>query len=310
MRVLVTGASGFVGSAIADALATAGHRVRAASRRPLSDRLAGRVEAVPLPDLASAEDPVPLLAGMDAVVHAAGLAHQPAGTDEARLHAVNAAGAGRLAAASAAEGITRFVLVSSLRAVVGPSAPRAIAESTEPHPTDAYGRSKLAGEQAVSAALPSATVLRPPVVHGAGAEANMARLAALARLPLPLPLGGLAGKRSILSDANLASAVALLLGNDAAKGRVLHLSDGEPLTIGDMVALMRAALGRKPGIVAGLPGLATAAALSALAPQAAARLTADLVVEDAAIRAIGWRPIEPSSEGLARLVRAAGHTRL
>jgi len=241
---------------------------------------------------------------MDAVVHAAGLAHQPAGTDEAHLHAVNAAGAGRLARAAAAQGIGTFILLSSIRAVSEAASSRPVDESTAPAPADAYGRSKRAGELAVAAALPSAVVVRPPVIHGAGAKANMARLARVARLRLPLPLGGLTGRRSILSDVNLAEAVAFLLEREDARSKTLHISDGPPLTVGQMVSLMRKAMDQRPAILS-LPSGLTRGGLSLFAADLVGQLLGDLVIDDTAIRALGWQPVEPSSAGLARMVRAA-----
>ncbi|MCZ8316702.1 NAD-dependent epimerase/dehydratase family protein [Phreatobacter sp.] len=308
MKVLVTGASGFVGAAIATRLAAEGHAVRAAARGPLPRSLLGKVEPAALPDLSGPSDFGPLCAGMEVIVHAAGLAHQPAGLDEAALMAVNATGAARLAAAARARGVSAFLLVSSIRAISGASAPAPLAEDIAATPTDAYGRSKRAGEDEVAAAFPGAMILRPPVVHGAGARGNMARLARAARWPVPLPLAGLAGRRSVVSDVNLAAAVVCLIDHPDAKGRAFHLADGAPLTVGDMVTAMRAALGRPPGLFA-LP-FATRL-LATLAPGMARQLAGDLIVDDGALRALGWRPVEPSGDGLARLVLAAGdQTRL
>jgi len=307
MKVLVTGASGFVGAAIAARLAADSHAVRAAARGPLPRRLLGKVEPAVLPDLAVPSDFGPLCAGMDVVVHAAGLAHQPAGVDETTLMEVNAAGAGRLAAAARDRGVHRFLGLSSIRAITGASALSPLSEDVAAAPTDAYGRSKRAGEEQLLAAFPGAVILRPPVVHGADARGNMARLARAARLPVPLPLAGLDGLRSVISDANLAAAVAVLITHPEAEGRTFHLADGAPLTAADMVTAMRAALGRAPGLFA-LPFAAQL--LAALAPGMARQLAEDLIVDDGALRALGWRPVEPSGEGLARMVMAAGQSRL
>lgn len=305
MTILVTGASGFVGAALAEALAAGGQTVRAAARGALPARLDGRVVPAVLPDLATPDLDGAfdgLLDDVEAIVHAAGLAHQPTGVDEAAMMAVNARASERLARAASRRGIDRFVLISSLRAVAGPSSPLPLDEAAEAMPTDAYGRSKLAAEAAVRATLPTAIILRAPVLHGAGARGNMARLTRLARRPVPLPIGGLAGRRSILSDANLADAVAFVLAQPDAAGRLFHLSDGEPLTMPDMIGAMRQAVGRAPAI-AGLPASLTERLVTRLAPGLAEQLCGDLVVDETALRALGWRPAEGSAAGLGRMMR-------
>ncbi len=304
MTVLVTGASGFVGAALAEVLAARGLEVRAAARAPLPARLAERVSPAPLPDLATSgldDQFAALLDGVEAVVHAAGLAQQPAGMDEAEMRAVNAAASASLARAARLRGIHRFVLISSSRAVSGPWSARPLAETATPAPTDAYGRSKLAAERAVREELPEAIILRPPVLHGAGAKGNMARLARLARSFLPLPVGGLAGRRSILSDVNLAEAAWFVLARPDAGGRTFHLADGDPLTVAEMIGAMRQAAGRPQGIV-GLPAAMAERLVARLAPSLADQLCRDLVLDDGALRALGWRPAESSAAGLGRMI--------
>ncbi|WP_146144781.1 NAD-dependent epimerase/dehydratase family protein [Phreatobacter cathodiphilus] len=305
MTILVTGAGGFLGAALVEALAARGFAVRAAARSPLPALPAGRVSPATLPDLAGSglDDRFSaLLEGVEAVVHAAGLAHRPAGLDETVMQAVNAHASASLARAARRRGVGRFVLISSSRAVSGPSSPHPLTETATPAPSDAYGRSKLAAERTVREELPEAIILRPPVLHGAGAKGNMARLARLARSPLPLPFGGLAGRRSILSDANVAEAVAFVLARPDAAGRTFHLADGDPLTVGQMIGAMRQAVGRPPGIV-GLPAALTERLVTRLAPALADQLCRDLILDDAAIRALGWRPVESSAAGLGRMMR-------
>jgi nucleoside-diphosphate-sugar epimerase len=302
MKVLVTGASGFVGAAVVRHLAAAGHQVRAAARQP--ERLAASpsVEPALLPDLARAFDAGALMNGTDAVVHAAGLAHQPRGTGEAALMRVNAQAAGELARAAAVAGVRTFILVSSIRAISGPSSESPLTEDMPPAPSDAYGRSKRAGELAVRAAFPQAIILRPPAVHGAGAAGNMQRLAALAKSGLPLPLGGLPGRHSIVSDANLASAIAHLMDDAGASGGTFHVDDGVPLSLADIVGTMRVALGRPPRIVTA-PRLFQALLGSMPFRSRSEQLLQGLSVASGRLRARGWVAPESSAAGLARLAR-------
>ncbi|MBN8942094.1 MAG: sugar nucleotide-binding protein [Rhizobiales bacterium] len=305
MKVLVTGASGFVGAAIARFLSLQGHAVRAGARAPAHVGTLPGVVPWALPDLAGPMvDWRPHLDGIDAVVHAAGLAHQPPDASEASMLRLNAEAAGALAAAAAAAGINRFVLISSIRAIAGPWSTTILTETDAARPTDAYGRSKLAGEGLVRQALPTAVVLRPAVVHGAGAKANMARLARLARLPLPLPLGGLAGRRSVVSDRNLASAAAFALTAPGAHGRLFHVDDGAPLTLPEMIAAMRRTLGRGPGLFSPPFGL-DRLLIRLAAPSLHDQLCRDFVLSSGALASTGWSPDEPSSAGLGRLVNAA-----
>lgn len=305
MKVLVTGASGFVGAAIAGVLSRRGYAVRAGTRDLARIAAGPGITPWALPDLAAPVDWRPHLDGVDAVVHAAGLAHQPPGADEASMLRLNADAAGELATAAAAAGIDRFVLISSIRAITGAAAGSVLAETDMARPTDPYGRSKLAGEHLVREALPAAVILRPPVVHGAGAKANMARLARLARLHLPLPLGGLTGRRSVVSDRNLAAATAFVLTTSQARGELFHVDDGRPLTLPEMIAVMRRALGRGPALFS-LPSGLEQRLMRLGAPAFHDQLCCDLVVSSSALAAAGWTPEEPSTDGLARLVRAAG----
>jgi UDP-glucose 4-epimerase len=148
MKVLVTGATGFVGRAVVAALAADGDEVRAAVRHAPSPPLPG-VAVVLHGDLAGPIDWAPLLAGMDCVVHPAGIAHAGPGIAEERYDQVNHRATEWLAVAARAASIARFVFVSSIRARTGPTADHIVTESDEPRPTDPYGRSKIAAERAV-----------------------------------------------------------------------------------------------------------------------------------------------------------------
>ena len=299
-RVLLTGASGFMGPRIAGALQAEGYSVRAASCSALA--LPG-TEAVILPDLAQDFDARPLVDGMDYVVHLAGIAHATTAISDAIYHAVNAEAPVRLAAAARAAGAKRFLLMSSVRAQTGPVAKEAVREDQVPCPTDAYGRSKLAGEKLLAQTLQgSATefvVLRPVLVYGPGVKGNMAALERLARLRVPLPLASFRGRRSLLSLANLASAVCHCLVADAARGGTFLVADSEPATIPEIVSAMRKGLGRRPGSFS-VPAWPLASALRLFGKSDVAnRLFGDLIADTSALRATGWSPKEETLAALA-----------
>ena len=187
MRILVTGASGFVGRALVEDLATQGHRVRAAMRQP-ADIFSRTVEVVAVSDLARPLEWRPLLADMDAVVHLAGIAHITSGVADDLYDRVNRAATAALASAAARDRIQRLVFVSSIRAQTGPTTVHALTEADPPHPIDAYGRSKLAAEDAIRAADLPFTILRPTLIYGPGVKGNLASLMRVARLALAVAL--------------------------------------------------------------------------------------------------------------------------
>ena len=118
----------------------------------------------------------------------------------------------------------------------------------EARPTDAYGRSKLAAERGLAELDLDWVALRLVLVYGPGVKGNMAQLLRLARSPYPLPLGGLTGRRSLLSLDNLVAALDTVLAAGPLR-RPLIVADPQPLTVSEMITAMRRGLGRRPGLV-------------------------------------------------------------
>ncbi len=186
-----------------------------------------------MPDLSDETDLSPLVDGVDAVIHLAGIAHARA--SDAAYEAINHRATAALAAAARAANVKRFVFVSSILAQSGSSADHVLTENDTPSPQNAYGKSKLAAEQAVRASGVPFAILRPVVVYGAGAKGNFAAIKKLSSLPLPLPFGALENRRSVLSIDNFNTAILTLMTAPAALGETFIAANPEPVTIGQIV---------------------------------------------------------------------------
>lgn len=298
-RVLLTGASGFVGRHLLHDLTARGYQVRTAGRA--AALLPPGAEHAAIGDLGTPIDWRPMLEGIDHVVHSAGLAHADGDIPEERYQAVNTEATLALARAAQAAGARRFVFLSSIRAQSGPVSDRPLSEADAAAPSDAYGRSKLAAEQGLAGLDLDWITLRPVLVYGPGVKANMAALVKLARLPLPLPLGGLSAKRSLLATENLAEAVAFALSETCPARRSYIVADPEPLSVAQMLAAMRAGLGRGPGLVPVPPFLLALAARLTGRAGAYERLANGLVAPPTALINAGWQPPAETKAALARL---------
>jgi nucleoside-diphosphate-sugar epimerase len=303
VKILVTGASGFVGQALTRDLVAAGHQVRAASRGATAMPHAN-IEWIILPDLDEPADWAPLLKDIDAVVHLAGIAHVGPDIAEDRYDRVNRAATAELVEAAKRAGVKRFVFVSSIRAQSGPTADHVLTEADAPMPTDAYGRSKLAAEQAVAASgLPYAN-LRPVLIYGPRVKGNLAELLRLVARPVPLPFGAFDTCRSLLSLDNLNGAILHLLATPTISGTFV-VADREPVTLAEIIAALRAGLGRRPGLL-NVPPVLFKTVLTALGREVMwQRLGGALVADPSQLIATGWQPHVETREGLTKMAQAA-----
>jgi len=227
MRVLLTGGSGFLGSFVAERLATEGHVVRALvrprSERKVLDRLP-RVELAPgaIEDRASLGAAVD---GVDAVVHVAGIvkARRPA-----EFFEVNTQGTRNLLEAAMRRPVPRFVYVSSL-AAVGPSADGTpVPDDVEPRPVTHYGRSKLEAERAVLAAKDRlhVTVVRPPLIYGPRDRETLAFFTSVRNGVLPMTGDGTNTLSVVYVEDCAAAVVRVLHAQGVPSGRSYFVDDG------------------------------------------------------------------------------------
>lgn len=287
-RILVTGAGGFVGGHLAPFLADAGFDVIAVSRDATLQFRPPRVSVVGFP--ASSAEWSTLLPSIDGIVHLAGLVHRAANAED--HNTVNHVLAVDIAEAAYRSGVKHFVFVSSIAAQSGPTAPNVLTEADQARPVTPYGEAKLAAENVIKRIGIPVTILRPVAIDGFGAKGNVALLNTLARLPFPLPFGGLHNRRSTLSIGNFNSAVRAVLFNPKAIGETFVVADPSAMSVADIIAAVR----RKRGKPANLFYLNQK--LLQLALRAAGRgpmwerLGCPLVVDPAKLLSIGWTPEE------------------
>jgi len=307
-RVLVTGATGFIGTVLCESLAGAGYVVRAALR---TDSLvpSAIAEKVIVGAIGSTNDWTGALEGVDAIVHTAARAHvlrdNPTLTNlytETNVHGTQC-----LAHAAARAQIRRFVYLSSVKVNGEATSGRAYTALDEPRPRDAYGISKWHAEQQVmrsAAGSPmEAVIVRSPLVYGPGVRANFLRLMRWVERGWPLPFGGVRNKRSLVNIWNLCDLLLLTLRHQSAPGRTWMASDGDDLSTPELLCRVGRAMGRRTRLFS-VPDSALRLCAALVGRRAEiARLSDSLVIDIAQTRAdLGWSPPVTVDEALLRTV--------
>jgi nucleoside-diphosphate-sugar epimerase len=315
MHALILGGTGSTGRELIRVLHAGGPTVDVSvvSRTGASLPGVSRVLTGHYGDLAGSGELRQWLADVGAVVHLAdGLSvlQEPrlaADTGEAeRLIAASQ----RLAVAVRAAQVPLLVHVSSIKALCDEDDGRVLTETCASQATTLYGRSKLRLEQVMAQVLGgSATrlaIVRNPAMYGPAKGGSVRRLLKLADSGLPLPLGGVRNRRSLLALGNFASALAAIVRSppQAAAG-VFHVHDGTALSTTEIVATLRAALGRPRRLfAAGAGGTALARHAPFVGP-AARRLYGSLEISDAHFRqAFDWTPVMETRAALAEMAQA------
>jgi nucleoside-diphosphate-sugar epimerase len=293
-KVLVTGANGFVGAAVCDALERRGMPFIKAVRKRSDSR------QFETGDIASpaAVDWSPALAGCDTVIHLAARVHmmrESAADPMAAYRAANVDASMNLARQAAAQGVRRFIFVSSIKVNGERTEGRPFSAGDAPAPQDAYGRSKLEAETALREWAGQAgvelVIVRPPLVYGPGVRANFLRLMQLVKSGMPLPLGAIHNRRSMVGLSNLADFLLLCARHPAAAGGTWLVSDNQDVGIAELVRMIGHAMGRPARLLPVPPGMLAAAAGLLGRRAAAGRLLDSLQVDvSPALSRLGWTP--------------------
>lgn len=307
-NILVTGVTGFVGNSLLHRLTGEGYTVTAAARREMTG-LPHPVRIQRVDDLGGETDWSLALQGQELVVHCAARVHvmkDEAADPLAAFRAVNVAGTLNLARQAAAAGVRRFVFLSSVKVNGEATLPgRAFDAGDVPAPQDAYGLSKHEAEvglrKIASQTGLEVVIIRPPLVYGPGVRANFAALMHAVARGLPLPLGAIHNRRSLVALDNLVDLMVTGLGHPAAANQTFLVSDGEDLSTTQLLRRMGRALGKPARLIPFPPALIRLGAAWVGKPAVAQRLCDSLQVDISKTRRLlGWSPPVSVDEGLKK----------
>jgi nucleoside-diphosphate-sugar epimerase len=312
MNILITGANGFVGQALCQHLARQSpfiQQIYAAIRHP--DQ-AHQINTIPhllptitpsLNDLASNQ----LLSQVDCIVHLAARVHQMhdrAAHPLAEFRAVNATATATLALAAAKAGVRRFIYLSSIK-VHGEktSHDSPYQETDQLTPLDPYGISKWEAEQQLRSIAAQTglevVIIRPPLIYGPRVKANFLQMMKVVQKDIPLPLGAIRNRRSLIYVENLVDAIQAAIIHPAAANETFLVSDGADLSTPQLIRHIAPSLNKSPKLLP-IP-VSCLRFIGKLAGKSAAieRLTGSLVVDSSKIRhRLNWTPPYTVDQGL------------
>lgn len=235
MKILVTGAAGFVGSHLIRHLYTQGYQVIGAvrSQQNVSYDAFAELEYKAVGDIQDSLDWMPCLKGVDAVVHLANRAHALRESDSNSLalyRLINTEGTLHLARQAAAIGVKRFIFISSVKVNGESTLPgQSFSQVDQNIPTDPYGLSKYEAEQKLKELSLNTgmevVIIRPPLIYGPGVKANFLKMIQWVEKDIPLPLGSINNKRSLLGIDNLLDFIQVCLTHPKAANQIFLISD-------------------------------------------------------------------------------------
>lgn len=308
--ILVTGGTGFVGSALLKRLLNDGLEARASARSSLPAEL-NDVQCHKNRDMTASTDWNAALIRVHAVVHCAARVHvmQDDSADPLQAYReVNVNGTLNLASQAAQAGVRRFVFISSVKVngeATQPGEP--FTADDVPSPLDPYGVSKQEAEQGLreieAQTGMEVVIVRPPLVYGPGVKANFAAMMRWVARGMPLPLGAIHNARSMVALDNLVDLLMTCLKHPNAAGHTFLVSDGEDVSTTELLRRTANAMGKK-ALLLPVPAFLLEWGASLLGKRAVAqRLCGSLQVDiEKTRRLLGWNPPLTVDEGLKKTV--------
>ena len=310
MKVLVTGASGFIASHLLPCLLAKSWYVRGAVRNAERLKLLPpRVEGIVVGELSPETDWSAASREIDVIVHLAGRAHIFRDRAVEDYYSTNVGASRSLAEAAARSGVKRLVFVSSVKAMgERSSTDRPWTEDEPCFPQDSYGKSKREAELALFDVAKRAhievVVLRPPVVYGPGVGANIYRMLRAIDRGWPLPLRSVKNRRSFIFVGNLVDAMIRAMEHSKASGGTFLVSDGKDLSTPELIRAIARAFGKPARLVPVPPALLRFGGAILGLSEEVERLLGSLTVDITKIRRLlDWEPPFGMEEGLGRTVR-------
>jgi len=308
MKVLVTGATGFIGSALLRSLGSTGMDLFACARNVPPSEVDSKHVAWVGCDLASLKDPLAGIGELDAVVHLAARAHvldKKEGEPLEQYRRINVKASIKLARIAAAHGVKRFVFISSI-GVNGNRTTRPFKAGDPPAPVEPYGVSKLEAETGLRSVSDETglelVVIRPTLVYGPCAPGNFGRLVKAVRSGIPLPFAAVKNRRSLLALQNLVDLIIICIRHPAAPGQVFLAADGEDISTPGLIRKLGCAAGRPARLFPVPTALLMVAGRMVGRTAEMEKLTASLEVDIShTCKTLGWYPPFSMDQALSDL---------
>lgn len=306
MKILITGATGFIGSKLLQRLKARAEDLCALVRRkPCRQKGLEGITWLECDLTTSIKELPEKITDMDTVVHLAARAHvldDKAGDPLTEFRKVNVEGTLNLAKQAAEAGVKRFVFISSIGGN-GSQSERPFTVNDSPAPVEPYAASKLEAEQGLweiaNETGMELVVIRPPLVYGPRAPGNFARLVRLVYNGLPLPLGLVRNKRSMVALDNLMDLIITCIDHPAAAGQTFLVSDGEDLSTPELIRKLAYAMGRPARLLPVPPALLRLGGKVTGKTREVDRLIGSLQVDIShTCETLGWRPPVSVDEAL------------